>query len=138
MTTTHPIQPVNRADIQVWSRRSDGITLVAVYHFVVAALFMIGTLIMAIPTFILGIITLAEEPDAMIGFVAAGFIAALLLILSLLNLAVGYGLWHLQPWARTAGIVLAILGLFFIPIGTIFGALILWYLLRPDVAAQFD
>ena len=34
--------------------------------------------------------------------------------------------------------VLAIVGLLFVPIGTIFGAIILWYLLQPDVAARFE
>ena len=136
--TTHPIQPANQTSVQVWSRRSDGITLVAVYHFLVAVLFLLGTLIMAIPTVVLGIIALANEPDVRIGFVVVGMIAALLLILALVNLAVGYGLWQLQTWGRSAAIVLAIVGLLFFPIGTIFGALILWYLLQPEVAASFE
>jgi hypothetical protein len=136
--TTHPIQPANQTSLQVWSRRSDGITLVAVYHFLVAGLFLLGTLIMAIPTIVLGMVSLANEPDARIGFVAVGVIAALLLLMSLINLAVGYGLWRLQAWGRSAAIVLAIVGLLFFPIGTIFGALILWYLLRQDVAASFE
>ncbi|RIK43388.1 MAG: hypothetical protein DCC55_05890 [Chloroflexi bacterium] len=136
--TIQPIQRAQGGEVEVWSRRSDGVTLVAVYHFVVAALFLVGTLIMSIPTLILGIVTLAEEPDAVIGFVAMGFIAAVLLALSLVNLAVGYGLWRVQTWGRTGAIVLAIIGLLFFPIGTITGAVILWYLLKPEVAAHFE
>jgi hypothetical protein len=134
---TNPIQPAGANRMELWAKRSDGITLVAAYHFVVAALFLVGTMIMTIPTFILGIVTLAEEPDAIIGLFAVGFIAVVLLLLCLLNLAVGYGLWRVQPWARTAAIVLAILSLLFIPIGTIIGAVILWYLVQPEVAARF-
>ena len=136
--TTNPIQPANATSLRVWERRSDSITLVAAYHFVVGALFLVGTVIMAVPTLILGIVTLAEEPDAAIGLVAVGFIATVLMLLCLLNLAVGYGLWRVQSWARTAAIVLAIIGLLFIPIGTIFGALILWLLMQPAVAARFE
>lgn len=132
------IQQANGGEVEVWARRSDGVTLVAVYHFVVAALFLVGTLIMAVPTLILGIVTLAEEPDAAIGFVAVGFIAAVLLALSLVNLAVGYGLWRVESWGRTGAIVLSIIGLLFFPIGTIIGAIILWYLLKPEVAAHFE
>lgn len=135
--TMQPIQRANGGEVEVWSRRSDGVTLIAVYFFVVAALFLVGTVIMAIPTLILGIVTLAEEADAAIGFVAVGFIAAVLLTLSLVNLAVGYGLWRVQPWGRTGAIVLSIVGLLFFPIGTVIGAIILWYLLKPEVAAQF-
>jgi hypothetical protein len=135
--STNPIQPVNTTGVELWSRRSDGITLVAAYHFVVAALFLVGTLIMTVPTFILGIVTLAEEPDAIIGVVAVGFIAAVLLVLCLINLAVGYGLWQMQSWARTGAIVLAIISLLFIPIGTVIGAVILWYLVQPGVTARF-
>jgi uncharacterized membrane protein YqjE len=135
--TTNSIQPVRANEVQVWSRRSDGVTVVAVYHFIVGGLFLVGAVIMAIPTLILGIITLAEEPDAGFALVAVGLIAVLLLLLSLVNLAVGYGLWVVQPWGRTAAIVLAVMGLIFFPIGTIAGAFVLWYLLKPEVAARF-
>jgi hypothetical protein len=136
--TINSIQPARTNEVQVWSRRPDGITVVAVYHFIVGALFLIGAVIMAIPTIILTIITLAEEPDAGFAMIAVGLIAALLLILSLLNLSVGFGLWTLKPWGRSAAIVLAVVGLLFFPIGTIAGALVLWYLLQPEVASRFQ
>jgi hypothetical protein len=51
---------------------------------------------------------------------------------------VGWGLWNLRPWARMAAIVLAILQLFAFPIGTVFGALIIWYLWKdPDALGAF-
>jgi hypothetical protein len=58
--------------------------------------------------------------------------------ISILNLVVGYGLWILKPWARIGAIALAIVSLIFMPIGTIAGGLILWYLLKPEVAVAFE
>ncbi len=134
--TLQPVQP--NEQVQAWSQRSDGITLAALYYFFVAGLFLVGSLIMAIPTLILGVVTLAEEPDAIFGLIAVGFIGAVLLLLGLLNLAVGYGLWQVQSWGRIGAIVLAVIGLLFMPVGTITGAILLWYLLQPEVAARFQ
>ncbi len=134
--TLQPVQP--NEQVQAWSQRSDGITLAALYYFFVAGLFLVGSLIMAIPTLILGVVTLAEEPDAIVGLIAVGFIGVVLLLLGLLNLAVGYGLWQVQNWGRIGAIVLAVIGLLFMPVGTITGAILLWYLLQPEVAARFQ
>jgi len=131
------IQPLNSGAIQLWARRPDGVTVVAIYHYLVAGLFLAGTLIAALPALIIGLITLANEPDFVIGVLAFGGVAALLLGCTLLSLAVGYGLWTLRSWARHAAIAFAFISLFLIPIGTVTGILTLWYLLRDDVAAQF-
>lgn len=136
--TMQSIEPAGTNNVQVWSRRSDGITLVAAYHFVVAAIFLLGAVLMALPTLVLGIVTIAEEPTALIGFVAVGFVATVLLVLCLFNLAVGYGLWQVKAWGRTGAIVLAVMSLLAFPIGTVIGALILWYFLKPEVAARFE
>lgn len=98
---------------------------------------MIGSLIMTVPALIFGVVALAEEPDALFGFIAVGLIGGVLLVLGLLNLVVGYGLWKVYSWGRTGAIVLAMIGLIFVPIGTIPGAIVLWYLLQPEVAARF-
>lgn len=135
------MQSIERAgvnSVQTWSKRSDGVTLVAAYHFVVAAIFLVGAVLMALPTLILGIVTLAEEPTVFIGFVAVGFVATVLLVLCLFNLAVGYGLWQVQAWGRTGAIVLAVVSLIAFPIGTVIGGITLWYLLKPEVAARFE
>lgn len=133
--TLQPVQPDTQA--QAWSARSDGITLTALYYFFVASLFLIGSLIMTVPALIFGVVALAEEPDALFGFIAVGLIGGVLLVLGLLNLVVGYGLWKVYSWGRTGAIVLAMIGLIFVPIGTIPGAIVLWYLLQPEVAARF-
>lgn len=132
------IQPINSGSLQPWSKRTDGLTVIAIYHYLVALLFLCATLIMAVPTFILGIITLADEADMLIPLFATGTIATVLMGMCLLFLAVGYGLWQVRPWARVTAIVLALLSLLAFPIGTLLGALILWYLLQADIAARFE
>jgi len=115
----------------------DGVKLVAVYHFILAGLFLLGTVGVAIPALITGVIGVADEPDALIATMILTIIGALLMTFTLLFLVVGYGLWIRRQWARVAAIVLAILALFAFPIGTFIGALIIWYLVKPEVAADF-
>jgi len=122
----------------MWQQRGDGLTLIAGYHFLVAGLFLVGTLILLLPTAVLGIVGMADDPDAFIGMVAVGGVALVTMALSLFYLAVGYGLWTLRQWAQVAAIALAMISLFGIPIGTIAGAITLWHLLRPEVAAKFE
>lgn len=122
----------------MWQQRGDGLTLIAGYHFLVAALFLVGTLILLLPTAILGFVGMVDDPDAFFGMVAVGFVALVTLVLCLLYLVVGYGLWTLRSWARVTAIALALVSLFGIPIGTIAGAITLWHLLRPEVAAKFE
>lgn len=133
--TTSSNEPVSK---KLWNQRSDGMTLVAGFHFLVAALFLLGTLIMMIPTGILGIVSVVEDPDAMIAMFIVGGIAILTLGLCLLYLAVGYGLWTLKPWGRVAALALAVVSLFGFPIGTVTGGLTLWYLMQPEVAQKFE
>lgn len=118
-------------------QRADGATLIAGYHFIVAGLFLIMTLLFAFPTLLLVIVGMAEATDALIGAFFLGLFALLWMGLALLNLAVGYGVWTERAWGRTAALALAILRLINIPIGTVTGGLALWYLLREDVADQF-
>jgi len=128
-------EPASRT---LWNQRTDGMTLVAGFHFLVAALFLLGTLIMMIPTGILGIVSVVEDPDAMIAMFIVGGIGILTLGLCLLYLAVGYGLWTLKPWGRVAALALAVVSLFGVPIGTVTGGLTLWYLMQPNVAQKFE
>lgn len=130
--------PMPTTSAPLWQQRSDGITVVAGYHFFVAAIFLIGTVIMMIPTAILGVVSVVDSPDAAIGMFIVGFIAVIALLLSLLYLAIGYGLWTLKQWARTAAMALGVVSLFGVPIGTVAGGLTLWYLMQPAVAARFE
>lgn len=62
---------------------------------------------------------------------------AVFLLLAVFYFIGAWGLWTLQPWARTLAIILAILSLFDVPIGTIIGIIILIYLFQPEIKAAF-
>lgn len=135
---TEQLQPYSPPSAPLWQQRGDGLTLLAGYHFLVATLFMVGTLILLLPTAVLGIVGMVTDPEAFFGMVAVGMVALGALLVCLLYLAVGYGLWTLRPWARVTALALAIVSLFGLPLGTIAGAITLWYLLQPRVTAKFE
>lgn len=118
-------------------QRPDSVTLLAGYHFLVGALMLLGTCGLAIPTVITGIVGIVEDPEAFIATFILGVIAAIVMLLSLVYLSVGYGLWTQRQWARTAAIALGVVSLFGVPIGTIIGGVTIWYLLKEEVAATF-
>ena len=117
--------------------RADGVTLLAVYHFMLAGLLLLATMGLAIPTVITAIVGVVEDSDALIATGILGLLAAVAMVACFVMLAVGFGLWTLRQWARVATIALAVLGLMFVPIGTLIGGATLWYLLKPEVAAEF-
>jgi len=44
----------------------------------------------------------------------------------------------LRPWARIGAVILAILGMITcVPVGTVLGAVIVWYLFQPTAKAAF-
>jgi len=126
---TTPTQP---------TRRTDGLTAIAAYHFVIASMFVLGALFFTIPTVILGVVGVVEDAGAFIGMAAVALIATTLMALSLLYIIVGYGVWTLRGWARLGAMALGVVSLMFVPLGTLAGGLILWYMLKPDVAALFE
>jgi hypothetical protein len=120
------------------SRRTDGITAIAIYHFVVAGIFALAAFCFGIPTLVLGIVGITEDAGAFIGMGAVALIGMTLLAFSLLNVVIGYGVWTLRGWARLGAMAIAVVSLLFVPLGTLFGAFVLWYLLKPEVAAAFE
>jgi hypothetical protein len=99
---------------------------------------MIVTAVVAFITLTVGVNALAEGIGGLIPTTIFGIITLAFMAISILNLIVGYGLWILKPWARIGAIALAVVGLIFFPVGTIAGALTLWYLLKPEAATAFD
>ena len=123
---------------QFIQQRPDGLTFISIWFYLCGAFFLMVTATVVFITFVVGANALASDlglliPTAMFGVLALAFMA-----ISILNLVVGYGLWILKPWARIGAIALSIVGLMFMPIGTVAGALILWYLLQPQHAAVFE
>lgn len=123
--------------MQVQNTQEQGTVLIAVYHFVIGAVFLLATIVLAFPTALLGLIGITQAAPALIGMFAVGLIATIIMIFALVFIATGYGLWQNRQWARVAAITLAVLTLLLFPLGTIAGALILWHLLKPQIANRF-
>ena len=119
-------------------KRPDGITVIAVWHFVQAFILLIGACtLLAIPAS--GVIAEIGDP---IGEFWAGFGVTCgviwLLITGVALVLSGWGLLKMKQWGRWLAFVLAIFGLFAFPIGTVIGAVIIWYLLKEDTREAFE
>lgn len=117
---------------------TDGIKLISAYHFVWALLLLLMMCAVSVPTVITGIVGIAEDPEVFIATAILGFIVSILMLLSAIYGAVGYGLWTRRQWARTAALALGVMSLPAIPIGTLGGGVTIWYLLKDRVARQFQ
>ena len=109
--------------------RSTGVTILAVLD-------MLGGLAyLAVATLIGGLTLTGAIDEAVPLFV---FLAAVCVALSVLYLAAGVGMWQLKPFGRTCQLVVAIFWLLSIPIGTIIGGMVLYYLTRPGATLLFS
>ncbi|MFX1511847.1 MAG: hypothetical protein ACFFCQ_04615 [Promethearchaeota archaeon] len=72
-----------------------------------------------------------SQADNLIDFGWVIFIVALFYFL------VGFGLWKLWNSARIVAVVLAVFTLLAFPIGTIFGIIVIWYLLKGSTGRAF-
>ena len=117
--------------------KPDGVILIAIYQF-----------ISSIPGLIIGaaILTIALpavliEVDDQIGLIASIFGISLAVLftlgLSLISIITGIGLIRLKNWARWVTCGLSLLIIWAVPIGTLIGGLILFYLLQDDVKHKF-
>jgi len=62
----------------------------------------------------------------------------LMLVMVIPSIVVGVGLLRFRPWARTAGMVHAIVSLLVFPLGTILGIYMLSVLVSPETDALFN
>lgn len=118
-------------------KRPDLVTLIAVYHFLMAALLLLGACVLLVVAGIVWTTAFAEEGAWIAGFVLLS-IALLMGLILVVNVIVGLGLLALKEWARWAAIATGILDLPNFPIGTIIGAVKIWYLLTPEGKAAFQ
>lgn len=112
------------------------VTVVAWLHVLEAILYIGGALLLM--AFFSGIGLMAEDPEALgiltvVGLCSGGF----LLLFGIPVALAGWGLLKKVYWARVLAMVLAILGLFLFPIGTIVGAYVLWVLTAEPASAYF-
>lgn len=136
--------------------RPTGVSVIAIFYFLEGAWSLISAFrLLSIP--------IPPEVQPLSGWVVGAGLFAL--AIAILDIAIGWGLWELRDWARTASIALSVLGLIFCLMGGIFliggidvpylgrihytgpglalivlaivYGLIIWYLMQPDVEAAF-
>ena len=124
-------------DMDTRKKRPDGVILIAIYQFISSIPgIILGTAILAIalPAVIQGV-------RDQIGLIAAIFGISLLVLFtlgfSLILIVSGIGLIAMKNWARWVACALALLIIWAVPIGTLIGGLILFYLLQEDVKQHF-
>lgn len=121
-------------------KRPEGVTIISIYFYVVAGLMVLGACALVSIPFIVGIAA-SQDPDARIAVPIVAMVMLVvmffLLALAAAYVAVAWGLWNLKPWARIGAIALAGLSLTSVPIGTIIGGLILWYMFQQEARAAF-
>jgi hypothetical protein len=118
-------------------RRPEGITLIAVFHFVVAGLSLIGALGVLLFSTSAVAVPGGNRPTAIWPVFVLGTGLLFFVGWAMLSLVVGWGLVKLKEWARLLTIGLSALALFLFPIGTAIGGLIIWYLIQQQVVAAF-
>jgi hypothetical protein len=128
-----------------------GVTTIAFVFFLAAAyLGLIGALMLASP----GAVSMALGAPLLSGLELAG--PYMFLLMAVTSALIGWGLLHLNNWARRAAIVVGILGLvMLVPsvsaaaadfrtpllwagLGIIVRAMIVWYLYQSPVAERFS
>ena len=124
-------------------QRSEGVTIIAIYQFVVGFLSLLGVCGLLTIPLIVGASTAAARAEG--GPLATAIVSTVMVVASgwlflvgTANALIGWGLWKQQEWGRIGALVLAVLRLFNIPLGTVIGGLILWYLLREDIRREFQ
>lgn len=119
------------------SQRPDGLTIISIWYYLCGAFFLLGTATIAFLTLAFGF-GIPSDADLLPITIIFGLITIASMGISILNLVVGYGIWIQKSWARIGAIALALIGLIYMPIGTITGGLTLWYLFKPEIAARFE
>ena len=118
-------------------KRPDEVLIIAIYHFIEAAMLLFGLLAIGLAGFAI-LYAATNEPSIIIplGFLTVG--AMFLVLLAVVNVVVGWGLLRMQNWARWAAIVLSVFRLPNFPIGTVIGGLIIYYLVQDKARVQFE
>jgi type II secretory pathway pseudopilin PulG len=119
--------PMTAAAAPISMARPGLVTAISILQFL-GALFML-------PLGIFGLVSEAHSTQADRPFGIA--LGVVLIVIGLLNLAAGIGLWKMREWGRILQIVLASIGLLAIPLGTIIAILLLVYFTRPHIKLLF-
>ena len=117
--------------------RPDGVTLAASWFILGAILPLLGALAIVIFAYPAVLTDETSGTDRYLAVAGVSFGLFVVLVLAAVNIAASIGLLRLRAWGRILAMVLAALGLLAFPVGTIIGALIIWYLLTPEAQEAF-
>lgn len=137
-TNVHAMNGLRKQMRQLRSR-PDGITLIIIYYLVTGVLSLLavffglalGTRDANLLQHACGAFRLLSLPFAMFALVSSG------LLYGIVALATGWGMLNYHAWARWIAIALAALGMINFPIGTVIGAVMIWYLFQRKVSILF-
>ena len=114
-------------------KRPDGVAVIALYQLIMGFVEMcLGYIALWI-----AVIAGATSAHPFWRLVVWGGLGAWLFKGGALAVVAGIGLWQMRRWARWVSVALAILALPCFPLGTVIGALILWYLLREQAGVEW-
>ncbi len=120
------------------SVRPDKVTVIAVWFSINAAisLFLVATLLFVLPAIVER--EIADDPEQRGMLIFARFFGVFLFGgFGVLFIAAVVGVLRLREWGRWLAMGLAVVGLILIPIHTIVGVLIIWYLLSDEAKHAF-
>jgi len=138
--------------------RPMGIMLIAVYHFIGAAMLLFLAITLGVGGSVLGALAGAGRniPLGGVGFLVGIAGAACCFVFATIAALAGYGIWTLREWGRILSIVLAALGFLLSLPGLLFMGLhfgfflggfrlvrvavnvvIIWYLVQPQIRSLF-
>jgi hypothetical protein len=119
-------------------KRPEGVSLISLYFFAMSIPSLIGACMILTGTIFTGV----GARDYQLGVVAGLTALILLLILAfglgILFFVTALGLWGMRNWARWLAVIISILSLFAFPIGTVIGAVTIWYLFKEDIRESFE
>jgi hypothetical protein len=114
--------------------------ILGILNIVCGVIGLLGAVVLGL-VFTAGAVGASGDDDAAVALPIIGLTGmALVLVtvaMSMPAVIIGWGLYTLRPWARIAGIVLAILSLMVFPLGTVLGVYGLWVLFSGEGARLF-
>lgn len=119
-------------------KRPEGVSLVALYFYAMSIPSLIGACCLLAGAITAGFSVPDFEFGAVAGITAMVIVLILVFGLGILFFTTGLGLWGMRTWARWLAVVISILSLLAFPIGTIIGALTIWYLFKPEIKEAFE
>ena len=118
------------------NERPTGVTIIAVFFLITAIPSLAGT----IYTIVSGLAP-AVSDGLFSGLLVNLWAYALAIVATLfygaIALVAAWGLWQAKGWARSLAIFLSVFLLFLFPVGTLIGALIIWYLRKQEIKDTF-